>query len=275
MSTSYWIAKYVDDPFRNEPKNVGVIVRANNAIAARFFGEREEDGAFDARKIRSKFLYPHVYSQWRDFWRSKIQERDLESILQGTTANFYVVSGGEVTDAGADNAGEVCHFLYTLLVGSGAIEAFEWKDADESDVDLAEDITTAFREIDVLATSGQLLNQRHPVVKNQTVLGQQVVHTPSFSQQNGRLYVFEYINLNSAHINKAKERAGWMGYMFEDIKHVNPTAATYSLVRPEIDTGAEQIEYAKTILRKESTVINWSDPNERGAFLQERKSVAA
>lgn len=276
MSASYWIAKYVDEPFRNEPRNVGVIVEANGATAARFFGERE-DGVFDARKIKSKFLYPTVYSQWRDFWRDRIKARDIDSIIKGTTANFYVEAGGEVTDTGSDNSGEICHFLYTLLVGSGAIEAFDWKDADDSDVDLAEDITIALKEIDVLASSsGELLNRgRYPVVKNREVPGAHVVHTPSFSQLNGHLYVYEHINLNSTHINKAKERAGWMAYMFEDIKAVNASARTYSLVRPEKEGGVEQIEYAKTILRGDSILVNWSDDNERGQFLQERKQIAA
>jgi hypothetical protein len=145
MSASYWVAKYVDDPFRNEPRNVGVIVESNGATVARFFGERE-DGVFDARRIRSKFLYPNVYSQWRDFWRDKIKEHDLPAILDGSTANFYVEAGGEVSDTGSDNSGEICHFLYTLLVGSGVIEAFEWKDTEDGDVDLADDIAVALKE---------------------------------------------------------------------------------------------------------------------------------
>jgi hypothetical protein len=127
----------------------------------------------------------------------------------------------------------------------------------------------------VLATSDRLFNLRHPVVTNQNILGKHVTHTPSFSQQNGHLYVFEWINLSSSHINKAKERAGWMAYMFEDIRSINPTAETYSLVRPEKDEGVEQIEYAKTILRGDSKIVNWSDTQERREFLEERVQIAA
>ena len=221
-------------------------------------------------------LHPNVYSQWRDYWRDRIKNRDIESIVKGKTVNFYVEAGGDVTDTGSDNSGEICHFLYTLLVGAGAIEAFDWKDADDSDVDLAEDITLALKEFDVLATSNELFNVgRHPVVRNRDIRGTHVVHTPSFSQKNGHLYIFEHINLSSAHINKAKERAGWMAYMFEDIKSANADTKTFSLVRPERENGVEQIEYAKTILRGDSTLINWADENERGKFLQERKAIAA
>jgi len=116
---------------------------------------------------------------------------------------------------------------------------------------------------------------RHPVVRNREIRGAHVAHTPSFSQQNGKLFVFEHINLNSVHTNKAKERAGWMAYMFEDIKSVLPEAVTYSLVRPEREDGVEQIEYAKKILKGDSTIVNWSDENERNKFLQERKAIAA
>lgn len=168
----------------------------------------------------------------------------------------------------------MCQFLYTLLVSSGPKEAFEWGDVEDSEVALAQDITTAFREIEVLASGSQLM-RRHPVVPNRSVPGQHVTHTPSFSQQNGHLYVFEYIDLSTTKINKAKERAGWMAYMFDDIKGVNPTAETFSLVRPEKDSGVEQIDYAKTILRGGSKIVNWSDDNERGQFLQEREQIAA
>ena len=63
--------------------------------------------------------------------------------------------------------------------------------------------------------------------------------------------------------------------MFDDIKSITPNAETYSLVRPEKDEGVEQIEYAKTILRGGSKVVNWSDTQERGKFLEERVQVAA
>jgi hypothetical protein len=272
----YWIAKYVDDPFRDEPRNVGVIIEHNGVFAARFFGERE-DGVFDARRIRSKFLYPNVYSQWRDFWRQKIREKDLSAILKGSTANFFVREGGEVTDTGSDNSAEICHFLYTLLVGSGAIEAFNWTDKDENDVGLADEITRALEDIHVLATSEDknLFRRRHPVVVNQHVTGEKVTHTPSFSQLNSHLYVIDWINLSSSHVNKTKERAGYMAYMFDDIKNVHPDAEAYSIVRPETNEGVEQIEYAKAILRSGSHIVNWSDPQDRGQFLEERDRIAA
>ncbi|HJW79491.1 MAG: hypothetical protein ACJ8DU_21195 [Microvirga sp.] len=271
MSASYWVAKYVDDPFRNEPRNIGVIVSLNGIVAARFVGERD-DGRVDERKLRA-FTYPAVYLQWREFWRRKIRERDLDSIAKGTTSNFYVEPVGEVTETGGDSAAEVCHFLYGLLVGAGPLEAFDWLDAQEPGVDLAAEIADELDRSAVLATSDQLF-VRHPVVKRQQIRGIHVTHTPSFSQKNGRLYVMEYIDLGMKQFNLAKDRAGWMAYMFSDIRDADDTCQAYSLVRPEGDSRNDQIDYARTLLAGESKIVNWADENERNAFISERRQIA-
>ncbi len=84
----------------------------------------------------------------------------------------------------------------------------------------------------------------------------------------------EHIDLAQVRQNKTKERAGWMGYMFSDIREGNPDCEAYSLVRPEKAFGAAPIEYAKEVLSKESRVVNWSDEREKGAFLEERRRIA-
>ena len=39
MGARYWIAQYVSDLFRKKPRNIGVFVETNGAIAVRFFAE--------------------------------------------------------------------------------------------------------------------------------------------------------------------------------------------------------------------------------------------
>ena len=153
MSAMYWIAKYVEDPFRNESRNIGVIVSLDGVIAARFVGERD-DGVFDARKLRG-FTYPNVYSQWREFWRKKTASKNIEAIVSASTPNFFVTEGGEVDGTGDSTANDVCHFLYNLLVGKGVVEAFEWDALELPELDLATDITSAFDQSSILATGHQ------------------------------------------------------------------------------------------------------------------------
>jgi hypothetical protein len=193
MSTVYWLAKYVEDPLRNEPRNVGVFVQKGGALAARFIGERD-DLVFDGRKLGAKFSHPHVYTQWRHYWRTQISNRDMKAVLHASTPNYFVQSGGEVTDDGEDAPTEVCQFLFDLLVGGGPLDAYRWQTEDES-VALASEIVSALDRLGILAHEEQLLTP-HPILRERPVTGLHVTHTPSFSQRNVKLYIFDHIDLS-------------------------------------------------------------------------------
>jgi hypothetical protein len=85
--------------------------------------------------------------------------------------------------------------------------------------------------------------------------------------------VLEYIDLARPQQKHIRERSGWMAYMFSDIKAVEHGASAFSLVRPDGD-GSDAVDYARSVLGGESTIVNWADERERGAFLEARKRVA-
>lgn len=272
MTAQYWVAKYVDDPIRNEPRNVGVVTLKDGAHAARFLGERD-DGQFDARHLGNKLRYAQVYGQWRSYWREQIKAGNLAGLMSASP-NYFIIEGGEVVDSGEDTAQQVCQFLYSMLVSpGGALEAYGWTVEEEPEVELDTELTTAFNDLRVLAVGGTLLT-RHPIRARQSIQGQHVAHVPSFSQRNGSLYVFEHIDLSVRNVIKTKERAGWMAYMFSDIREANETAKAYSIVRPADESATEAISYARSVLNGESEVVNWTDLQERGRFLEERERVA-
>lgn len=273
MTTKYWVAKYIDDPLRNEPRNIGVVIEQDGVFASRFFGERDYGGALDGRALRGKFSYPNVYIQWHAFWRSRIQAKDISGLLKSATANFSVTEGGEIADVGSDTASDVCKFMYDMVVGGGPIDAYGWQANEDGSFDLTSEIISTLDHLQLLARDHELF-ARHPVVREREVVGKHVTHRPSFSQKNGNLYVFDQIDLSGPRPNKIKERAGLLGYMFSDIKAAEPAAVTYSLVRPANDNPAEAVEYAKRVLGSESQVVNWLDAQQRGAFLEDRKRVA-
>jgi hypothetical protein len=110
-------------------------------------------------------------------------------------------------------------------------------------------------------------------MKNESVIGKHVAHSPTFSQRNGHLALFEYIDFGTRRVNKVKERAGWMAYMFSDVRALEPDCVSYSILRPErASVGA--VEYAKSLLGGESKLVNWANEAEREAFLAERRLVA-
>jgi hypothetical protein len=270
MSAKYWIARYVEDVFRNEPKNVGVIVSVGRNLAARFVGEQDND-TLDGRKLKG-FSHPNVYTQWHDYWRREIATGDLSRVIAATTSNYFIVAGGEVSDIGNDSAADVCRFLFDILVSAGGpSEAYQWVDENVEEQEFSAEIVDVLQQQDLLANDNDIL-VRHPVRRNAPVPGQHVQHSPSFSQRNGVLSVFEYIDLGRPQQKLIRERSGWMAYMFSDIKAVERNANTYSLIRP--GDGGDAIEYARSVLRGESTVVNWVNPVERGRFLEERRRIA-
>src|ERR1044071_705023 len=150
MRASYWVAKYVDDPFRNEPRNVGVIVSLGEDIAARFVGERE-DGTYDGRRVGARFRYANVYGQWRDFWRAKIHARSIDEIVKAKTPNYFIQSGGEVSNTGTDSVADICEFLYSFLVSSGgAAEAYGWPEHEVAEAALSAEIVTELSRFDLI-----------------------------------------------------------------------------------------------------------------------------
>jgi hypothetical protein len=269
----YWVAKNVEDQFRNEPRNVGVIVWGERSIAARFIGEKES-AAIDRRLLGQRFRYPDIYLQWVAYWREEIAAGRIESIVRAVTPNYYVVEAGEVSDTGLDTAEAVCSFLYTLLVSEEPVmQAFELAVEEDETKGLGSEISHAFANLRLLGDSPGLV-VRHPIQRDHPIKGKHVTHKPSFSQLNARLYVYEAIDFTMKRPKVIRERAGWMAYMYSDIKQAEKSAQTYSIYRPNQEQAGEVVEYAKKMLGGESTLVNWTDDKERNRFLNERQRVA-
>jgi hypothetical protein len=273
MSVQYWVAKNVEDPIRNETRNVGVIARHGEAIAARFIGERGT-GELDRRLLGQRLRHPEVYLQWLEYWRREIDRGHLRTILDVVTPNYFIVEGGEITDTNTDTVEAVCAFLYSLLISDAPVmQAFELAEEEDETRGLGSEISRAFNELDILSDTAKL-GIRHPVKREQPIRGKHVVHKPSFSQRNGVLYVCEAIDFTMKRPKIIRERAGWMAYMYSDIKQQEATTESYSIFRPNADDDGEAIEYAKKILSGESVLVNWANDNERKRFLNERQRLA-
>jgi hypothetical protein len=272
MSARYWIAKYVEDPLRNEPRNVGVIVSMPEGIAARFAGENEE-GTIDRRKLQ-RFKYADIYIQWIDYWRSQIRADQLDEIVHSPTPNYYVAVGGEVADTGADAPAIVCNFLFSLLVSEEPMmQAFELAEQAATEQELPTEVSKAFSDLALLAEA-PTLQVRHPIKKNEPIQGAHAVHKPSFSQTNGRRYIYETIDFGVKRQKLIRERSGWMAYMFSDIRRENSNLEAFSIIRPAPDDGGEATEYARAVLGGDSQLVDWRDDAQRKRFLNERQRIA-
>ena len=279
MSANYWVAKHTPDPFRAEPRNVGIVVELNGKMVARFIGENPDaPGVLDGRSLRA-FQFPNVYRQWVQFWRDAVSSKDINRIISGNKVHFGVVDGGHVSDTGSDSAEQVCNFLFALLVSDAGGEAFFEPDAVESSKELAlkAQLEEAFLEMQVLQVGAphELPLVEHPVLEDFEVVGEHATHIPSFSQRNGHLFIYEVVDLTGRRPRHITDRAGWAAYMFSDVRAREHNLEAYSVIRLQENAADQQsLDYAKAMLTAESSLVNWSDVRERGRFLEARRKIA-
>lgn len=267
----YWLAKYIEDLFRQEPRNIGVIVSFEGQFAAQFFGETQP-GHIDRRKLRA-LPYPDVYTQWIEYWRAGIG--NPEQLVASSKGNFQVVRGGDVSGVHED-ATTVVRYLYSLLVADDGFRHAVLEDQGEvASTTLEAEIAHAFTEIQVTADQGKDLFIAHPIRRRESVRGAQLEHKPAFSQVNGHLYVMETVDFTTPQKKRASDHAGSVAYMFRDIRDGDKNSERFSLIRyQEADLENEDVAYALKALRNESDVVNWGATEAREGFLRDRRAVA-
>ena len=253
MNAKYWIAQYVSDLFRNEPRNVGVIAQVGSDVEARFSGETL-DFQIDGRRIRV-LPHPDVYRQWIDYWRSRLSAGELDLLKEESGHHYRVVEGGFATDIGHDSTEDVVTYLYALLVSEGGFREAVKNEETEDTVarqSLQTDIESAFQEAHILADAPDLLAP-HPIRRGIKLPGSSgVSHTPAFVQQNGRLFVMEGVDFAGRQAQRGRDHAGWSAYMFKDLRSKQKEVETIAIIRmTEGDLSNEVVENGYAMIRKE------------------------
>ena len=154
----YLIAKYVPDVFRNEPRNIGVIVWSEFEVAARFFAA-DESGNVDKRRVPDFVDAKDIYKQWVKFWHAEIEKPKIEFIgrtrqaersspefieaLQTTArGNYFLQDAGVVLEeVRRDNLRKVLDQLFHSLVAS--LEAEEKEDSSEILVEACDSVISS------------------------------------------------------------------------------------------------------------------------------------
>jgi hypothetical protein len=277
MNAHYWIAQHIDDVFRMEPRNIGVVARLGDVIGARFFGELE-NGQIDGRKLRHAFDYPDVYRQWIEFWREEVRAKNIERLPEEGGSNFRIIDGGTVDDVSPnDTIHDVLTFLYSWLISEGGIRsAIGIAETEQTaSAQLSSEIVKVFSEHNLLAADDDVLVP-HPIRASVPVTGVNAEYRPAFLQENGLLWVMETVDFTIRAKRQSRDHAGWSAYMFKDIRSKRgDRISPISIVRyTESDQAEEEVRNGLAVLRSESQVINWLDDGVRLSFLAERDAVA-
>lgn len=136
----YYLAKYIPDLRRVEPRNIGVMVWTPRGISARFLAEKPERlGEVDGRSIPSFVTSTSAYKQWIQYWRAELDRPEVESVVvpgkhisrdcpdymqvlaEASKGNFVLAEAGFLLDQVQD-VEEATEFLFTSLVDSGMQE---------------------------------------------------------------------------------------------------------------------------------------------------------
>jgi hypothetical protein len=123
---------------------------------------------------------------------------------------------------------------------------------------------------------------RNPVYENWDIRGSgRVWHQVSFYQDGqGRGWAFEPLNLATRQKWAARQRAGYLAFLFREIresaemrgKPVNTTA----VIRVNDDERDDpHVQYSLSALKNNAdAIVDWMNPAERSRFLSERERVA-
>jgi hypothetical protein len=122
------VAKYMRDLRRREPRNVGVVVFANNETRMRFLGQRP-DGSINAR--HAAVGEPEVYRGWIDYWRylAATHVEQAGWVQQRPFENYWLERGGALLSADDVDPDLLLHDLYADLVEE--TETGDWRLADQ------------------------------------------------------------------------------------------------------------------------------------------------
>ncbi len=280
-SAEYLIVQYLRDPMRKEPRNIGVVVSLGNRRAAKFAGEINSTSEVDGRSTRWA-AYPSVYRKWVKYWREQLEKagNDLfERMTKTNGDNYDVIRGGYVTDYGQDSPETICDNLFSFLVSSevtsppaSSVEESEW---EISSRELEGRVLGEFRNRGIMSGSYQSPSVRHPIFRKMHVSGKRISHVPEFYQHNGRPYVMETINFSTPRKGPAKYHAGYVAKMFDDIRAYNDHTQGIALVHASPRELQDEIVNNSVLLLSDSgSVVNWTIPEERQEFLEERKRLA-
>ena len=274
MNAHYWIAQHVEDLFRGEARNVGVMVAVGDSRCARFFGE-DADRQIDGRRLRG-LSYPDVYRQWVEFWREEFG-RGNSDVARLSGSHYRAVNGGDVTDIAGDGCADVANYLYALLVSEGGLrEALRVQEeaSEPTTAPLESEVLKSFKALDILGENPAVL-VRHPVQRNVRIRGKAIDYSPAFVQDNGHLCVMETVDFTNRQKKASRDHAGWSAYLFKDVTEYNNGTEAIAIVSArEEDLDNPDVEAGLALLQKESKVIRWHDSKERALFLEERRAVA-
>lgn len=139
MTTKIYLAKYVSDPARWEPRNVGVVIDDGTTRRARFLAE-DDRGKIEGYRVRYAVGAPtEVYREWVSYWRRVLLADGADPLgFTDTAGGFFIQEAGEVfAEEEARPIDAVTAEYFARLVSRDDETELALRDAVEQLVDVA------------------------------------------------------------------------------------------------------------------------------------------
>ncbi len=280
-TTKYFLAKYIPNMHRFEPRNIGVVIWSPLGIEARFLAENpSRPGDVDGRSIPDWVTSHNAYRQWVRYWRDALSENSIEPLRGGeiipasspafmealretAQGNFMLLESGAVMDqVGEDDLSAVANQLFAQLVQE-ASSSEEPKDRSFE------------ARCDELLMKSQLkahhhFQDRYPV--KCTVRGVEEEYVFSHALANGtieRLFQRFPLPKTKGRIQKSRDAMAWTLESLNNAGIITPDKALLLVDVTTEQRNQTEVEKTLTLLGSMSRVVNVQDTSDAEAVFAE------
>lgn len=233
MATDWFLVKYVSDVFRDEARNVGVIVYGDQGAAAQFLGETDA-GSFDGRRAKGAVASPDALREWIGYLRHHLEagslDHALESLHRRPFDNYRVERRGALLSgpANAEQCDAIVRELFTELVTTGASSPPELKE-------VVNDLL--FRRISVPVGHEIERDVQYSV----TLRGETVMMPFDYRYVNGVTTLLERVSLSGGE-SASSRKVNDLLFRIENVESqgVDRFLAIYDIGRSRMTSGVEK-----------------------------------
>lgn len=194
MNVQCWIVQFIADPFRQEPKNIGVFVDINGRKLPFFLGQSnmgDSVSQFKSKAIEANDGPPvKAYYCWIDYWHECLAENKWEQILATQANNFKIIDNGTIAFQDDVKDSEILAYTYNRFVDK---KSQKRKQSKSSNIE---------RRVDRIFKSEHLLEKDlsrgilYPVEKQRKFHVKEIDYAPTYSQEHEKINIYEVFNFN-------------------------------------------------------------------------------
>lgn len=207
----YFIFQYMPDPFRREPKNVGVAVHFRGEVQARFFARTaqstDDKPAIDRRRT-GRIKDPSTYAQWVKYWTKAIKQQNWKArLLESSKMQYTVIPGGQVGGVQDSGIEQVLEYLYNMLVEDNGFDVLVEDERASSSIELRQEIQAVFTKEGLTASKKH--SGRGQIYTDRDVFGTTGPFRFHFVQVNGAERPMEVFDFRRSPQRHLEYHIGW------------------------------------------------------------------